>query len=158
MNPFKRTSVASLANTSDHSSEGGGSNRNSLEAPIELSEQLTPRRPLRSDEQRRLSRPNSFQLMPPIMNSTSNSSLVSNTSSTAENSDFELGDEMPTPPLPEKTAYSDYSNVEITPSPSHHRANSGNRKSKPVPPLPTELNGTPPPVPKKYTSKQASLT
>lgn len=39
MNPFKRTSVASLANTSDHSSEGGGSNRNSLEAPIELSEQ-----------------------------------------------------------------------------------------------------------------------
>lgn len=40
MNPFKRTSVASLANASDHSSsEGGGSNRNSLEAPIELSEQ-----------------------------------------------------------------------------------------------------------------------
>lgn len=29
---------------------------------------------------------------------------------------------------------------------------------QPVPPLPTELNGTPPPVPKKYTSKQASLT
>nr|XP_022344054.1 dedicator of cytokinesis protein 1-like isoform X2 [Crassostrea virginica] len=160
MNPFKRTSVASTtANISDHSSsEGGGSNRNSLEAPIELSEQLTTRRPPRPDQdQRRLSRPNSFQLMHPIMNSTSSTSLVSNTSSTNENSDQELGDD--TPPLPEKTAYSDYTNVEITPSPSsHHRANTGNRKSKPVPPLPTEMNGTPPPVPKKNTAKQASLT
>ncbi|XP_062566377.1 dedicator of cytokinesis protein 1-like isoform X2 [Saccostrea cucullata] len=156
-NPFsqKRTSVASTANLSDHSSEGGGSNRNSLEAPIELTEQLTPRRPLR-DEQRRLSRPNSFQLLTPMMNSTSNSSLVSNTSSTIE--DSEQGDEMPTPPLPEKTSFSDYSNVEISSSPSHARSNSGNRKSKPVPPLPTEMNGTPPPVPKKYTLKQASLT
>lgn len=29
---------------------------------------------------------------------------------------------------------------------------------QPVPPLPTEMNGTPPPVPKKNTAKQASLT
>jgi hypothetical protein len=48
-----------------------------------------------------------------------------------ENSDPEAGEEQPTPPLPEKTAYSDYSNIEIAPpAPSYHRSNSGNRKSK----------------------------
>lgn len=145
-NLFKRSSVAA----SDQSSEGGSSNRNSLEAPIELTEQITPRRPLRPEtNDRRQSRPASNQFSPVQMsylNSGSMNSLISNSSSVLDNtSDTESSDEPP--PLPDKC--SDYTNVTTNDTPPiPTRATATNRKSKPIPPLPTE-GGSPPPVPKK---------
>ncbi|KAJ8317295.1 hypothetical protein KUTeg_005199 [Tegillarca granosa] len=72
------------------------------------------------------------------------------------NSDSDIGEERAPPPLPEKPEkhhYADYSNLpdKETPPPTHTRL--GHRKSKPVPPLPTENDtpepSNPPPVPKK---------
>ncbi|VDI17266.1 small subunit ribosomal protein S24 [Mytilus galloprovincialis] len=139
-NLFKRTSFAA----SDQSSEGGSSNRNSLEQPIELTEQITPRRPLRPDaNDRRQNRPSSNQFAPSTLsylnNAGSNSSLIDN------NSDTDTSDEPP--PLPDKCADS------TTPveTPPIHNRQAGHRKSKPIPPLPNE-GGSPPPVPKKSST------
>ncbi|KAJ8317292.1 hypothetical protein KUTeg_005196 [Tegillarca granosa] len=122
---------------------------------------ITPKRPPRpeSTDQRRQSRPVSstqFRLDSTLNNS--NSSLLSNHSSgfLDNNSDSDIGEERAPPPLPEKPEkhhYADYSNLpdKETPPPTHTRL--GHRKSKPVPPLPTENDtpepSNPPPVPKK---------
>ncbi|XP_052098499.1 dedicator of cytokinesis protein 1-like isoform X2 [Mytilus californianus] len=147
-NLFKRTSFAA----SDQSSEGGSSNRNSLEQPIELTEQMdpwknipiTPRRPLRPDaNDRRQTRPGSNQFAPSTLsylnNAGSNSSLIDN------NSDTESSDEPP--PLPDKCADSTTTNE----TPQMPNRQIGHRKSKPIPPLPNE-GGSPPPVPKKSST------
>lgn len=146
-NLFKRTSFAA----SDESSGGGSSNRNSLEQPIELTEHITPRRPLRPDNnERRQSRPASNQFAPAqlsylnsgSMSSLSNSSLVDN------NSDTESSDDPP-PPIPDKCL--DYTNVSINETPPIPTRPTTHRKSKPIPPLPND-GVLPPPVPKKSST------
>ncbi|XP_071039760.1 dedicator of cytokinesis protein 1 isoform X2 [Parasteatoda tepidariorum] len=90
---------------------------------IELSEQLTPTRPLRSEMEKRYSRPSSGQFRhqtpsPTGMNRSPSSSLYSlslpSTPSTLScislTNTHDNGEEKP-PPLPQKQAYADYTNI-----------------------------------------------
>ncbi|ESO92727.1 hypothetical protein LOTGIDRAFT_232874 [Lottia gigantea] len=95
-----------------------------------LNEQLVARRPPRPESDKS-PRPPSNQFRPDQFLSTSSLSLASNTTVTSDTSDAFSSDEPP--PLPEKTAYADYTNT-----------------NKPQPPLPVEAErDKPPPVPKK---------
>ncbi|XP_021375284.1 dedicator of cytokinesis protein 1-like isoform X4 [Mizuhopecten yessoensis] len=133
---FKRTSVAA---SSDHSSEGSNSNRNSLEVAsiIELNEQeltflssgnqrrtrlpsygdkITPKRPLRPENnEKRQSRTysNQFKTESFTTLNISTNSLASNNTDTNSSSDQEQTDTLLEPPqLPEKhNTCSDYSNL-----------------------------------------------
>ncbi|XP_050389742.1 dedicator of cytokinesis protein 1 [Patella vulgata] len=120
-------------------------NRTSLEQPIELSEQLVTRRPPRPESDKN-SRPVSNQFRSDNL-STSSLSLASNTTATSDTSDAFSSDEPP--PLPEKSAYADYTNtVDVDPQTLPRRPSATpSIKNKPQPPLPEA--DRPPPVPKK---------
>jgi hypothetical protein len=99
----------------DTNSFFGNSNQSSPPV-IELSEQLTPHRPLRSEIDRRLSRPNSGQYRTHKTHSptrslshgaSSNSLLLSPCLSS---SGLDENDDKP-PPLPVKQSYADYGNL-----------------------------------------------
>ncbi|XP_055899924.1 dedicator of cytokinesis protein 1-like isoform X3 [Biomphalaria glabrata] len=144
------------------------SHRNSVDSPIELSEQLTPKRPLRPETERRPSRPPSAQLS----NSHAHSGSTNSLSSTHSRLSGDQGDlvaavnayavttmqepanDVP-PPLPEKQSASDYLNQagEIVRRPSSISQHSNSRHKPPPPPPPVlEVSeDTPPPVPPKPT-------
>ncbi|KAH9503217.1 Dedicator of cytokinesis protein 1 [Bulinus truncatus] len=145
------------------------SQRNSVDTPIELSEQLTPKRPLRPETERRPSRPPSTQLSNSYPHSGSTNSLSSAqsrlsgdqndlvaavTSYAAANLHAVTTPEPPSdvpPPLPEKQSSSDYLNhagdiVRRASSVSQH---SNRQKPLPPPPPVIEDDDTPPPVPPK---------
>ncbi|PVD30241.1 hypothetical protein C0Q70_09503 [Pomacea canaliculata] len=101
---------------------GDSSQRNSCEL-IELNEQacsasLTPRRPPRPDSERRPSRPPSGLSLPPLGSKTNSVSSLASSESTVTSTSNRLSDasepdstdEQP-PPIPEKQAYADYSNM-----------------------------------------------
>ncbi|CAL1526733.1 unnamed protein product [Lymnaea stagnalis] len=134
------------------------SQRNSLDSPIELSEQLTPKRPPRPDTERRPSRPPSAQLTNNYPHSGSTNSLTSSRLSGEQNdlvaavTAYELATNEAPPPLPEKQSYSDYMNQSgdiVRRASSISQTN----RQKPLPPTPpsplVEGDDTPPPVPPK---------
>eukprot|EP00106_Octopus_bimaculoides_P019984 XP_014787426.1 PREDICTED: dedicator of cytokinesis protein 1-like isoform X1 [Octopus bimaculoides] len=139
----------------DASNIASSSQRNSVEQRLELNEQLTPKRPLRPDSERRNSRPASSQFHPDQTLSVfhaSASSLCSNISntletpeSTSDDSDF-YGEP---PPLPEKLTFADYTNTmgEDSQIVSHRLITTVGPKNKPPPPIPVEEEI--PPVPRK---------
>ncbi|XP_067134875.1 dedicator of cytokinesis protein 1-like [Centruroides vittatus] len=117
---------------------------------IELNEQLTPHRPLRSEVEKRQSRPSSghFKQIPTpsptrqsfnygsVPSTPSTPRLFSPVTSTPNNTDDKP------PPLPQKQAYADYTNLTDDMSYSNTRKSSmtlPNRvKHKPPPPLPVK--------------------
>ncbi|KAG8178683.1 hypothetical protein JTE90_011611 [Oedothorax gibbosus] len=115
---------------------------------IELSEQLTPQRPLRSGviSERRLSRPSSgqFRHQTPsptgMSRSPSESTYSLSLPSTPSTMSLEISEEKP-PPLPQKQAYSDYTNItedmQFCGPPRKNSVTLTLRaKNKPPPPLP----------------------
>ncbi|XP_064466141.1 dedicator of cytokinesis protein 1-like [Ornithodoros turicata] len=137
------------------------------EAPIiELNEQLTPHRPLRSEVEKRHSRPSSGQFKmqpsspsqpttPAMMPAPAFLQFPSSSPSTSLSSvvvDEELVDQPP--PLPQKQAYADYTNMtEDTPALPARKPTlylSPGSKTRPQPPLPAkEANNVTPLLPKK---------
>ncbi|XP_064601988.1 dedicator of cytokinesis protein 1-like isoform X2 [Liolophura sinensis] len=155
------TKVGNIIRRASHVSDSLRGSGALTEQPIELSQQLTPKRPPRPENDKRGSRGSAHFRDQPLsllnnMNSSSTSlaSSASNASTTTV-SDFEETEivEEP-PPLPEKASYADYTNVssEIPPIPqriSPLRPNQ--KKDKAPPPLPVqeeEENG-PPALPQK---------
>ncbi|BFY99041.1 hypothetical protein BsWGS_02080 [Bradybaena similaris] len=138
------------------------SQRNSLDSPaIELTEQLTPKRPPRPETERRPSRPPSAQLNNNFQHSGSMNSLVSSQSgagtlssrlSGADTSDPDTPSDEP-PPLPDKQSYSDYSNQsgEIIRRASSASQPGNRQKALPPPPpiVDDDDDDIPPPVPPK---------
>ncbi|XP_059148668.1 dedicator of cytokinesis protein 1-like isoform X3 [Physella acuta] len=131
------------------------SHRNSLESPaIELSEQLTPKRPLRPEPERRPSRPPSAQLSNTYSGST-NSLTSSHSGDTllkrlSGDTFDEVGNGEAAPPLPQKLGYSDHfsqSGDIVRRASSVSQA--GNRQKPPPPPPPALDDDKPPPVPPK---------
>ncbi|KAF8795296.1 Dedicator of cytokinesis protein 1 like protein [Argiope bruennichi] len=122
---------------------------------IELSEQLTPQRPLRSEVEKRQSRPSSGQFRhqtpsPTGMNRSPSASLYSlslpSTPSTLScvslSNNIENNEEKP-PPLPQKQAYSDYTNITEDmqfncPTRKNSMSLTLRAKNKPPPPLPVK--------------------
>ncbi|XP_025093618.1 LOW QUALITY PROTEIN: dedicator of cytokinesis protein 1-like [Pomacea canaliculata] len=137
---------------------GDSSQRNSCEL-IELNEQLTPRRPPRPDSERRPSRPPSGLSLPPLGSKTNSVSSLASSESTVTSTSNRLSDasepdstdEQP-PPIPEKQAYADYSNMNPSDPPPVPRRTStvSTHRQKPLPPVPAE-EPPPPPVPRKMS-------
>ncbi|XP_012940011.1 dedicator of cytokinesis protein 1 isoform X2 [Aplysia californica] len=135
--------------------------RNSIDSPpIELSEQLTPKRPPRPDTERRPSRPPSVQMKLENMRDKSGSvnSLTSSRSggtftsrlSDASDTDFAGGEP---PPLPDKQSHAE-GDIMRPDREAGRRASSvsqaGNRQKPPPPPPPTlDEDDIPPALPPK---------
>ncbi|XP_074643938.1 dedicator of cytokinesis protein 1-like [Tubulanus polymorphus] len=125
--------------------------RGDISKMIELTEELTPQRPRRPDPEKRNSQRHSRQFSLNLSTSTE-PSTPSSTSGSQES--LPLTEECP-PPLPVKTQYADYSNINIIPptdSPSDNKRMTSFilRKDKPVPPLP--ISEPPPALPGKHTT------
>ncbi|XP_076317091.1 dedicator of cytokinesis protein myoblast city isoform X3 [Tachypleus tridentatus] len=151
---LRRSSGASVTCPSENHSHSlwYDTTGNKTDGPvIELSEQLTPHRPLRSEADKRLSRPSSGH----FRSKTPQSQIGFSTpppcsSSLSPHLPPEEVDDKP-PPLPQKQAYADYTNItdDMHMSPRKSSLFSSARlKNKPPPPLPVKA-GTPPAVPRK---------
>ncbi|KFM61426.1 Dedicator of cytokinesis protein 2, partial [Stegodyphus mimosarum] len=138
---------------------------------IELSEQLTPHRPLRSEAEKRHSRPSSGQFQrrtpsPTRMSRSPSSSLYSlslpstpSAMSPVSLTDVDAPEEKP-PPLPQKQAYADYTNISEdmqfnTISRKNSLSLSLRTKNKPPPPLPVK-EGTASPQLSQYSESDSA--
>lgn len=169
---LRRNSAASLSSQHEEKSQSQWydlplTTDKGSEAPIiELNEQLTPHRPLRSEAEKRHSRPSSGQFKLPPSTPPSQGAGGATTPSLATATSFPMfpaSSSAPTcspepplevdkpPPLPQKQAYADYTNVtaEDTPAlPARKPSLSipGMTKNRPQPPLPAKegsKEGTP---------------
>ncbi|XP_054707947.1 dedicator of cytokinesis protein 1-like [Uloborus diversus] len=126
---------------------------------IELSEPLTPHRPLRSEAEKRLSRPSSGQFRhqtpsPTPMSRSPSVSLYSlslpSTPLATSPTSIEMNDEKP-PPLPQKQAYADYTNL------TDDMQFSGTLRKNSVSLTLRAKNKPPPPLPVKESSPGVSV-
>lgn len=161
---LRRNSAASLSSQHEEKSQSQwydlplATDKGGSEAPIiELNEQLTPHRPLRSEAEKRHSRPSSGQFRlppstPPSQGGATTPSLA--TAVSFPTFPFSCSPEPPEvdrpPPLPQKQAYADYTNLtDDTPAlPARKPSLSipGMTKNRPQPPLPVKegsKEGTP---------------
>ncbi|CAN7990561.1 unnamed protein product [Ixodes hexagonus] len=155
---LRRNSAASLSSQHEEKSQSQWYDlpltTDKAEAPIiELNEQLTPHRPLRSEAEKRHSRPSSgqFKLPPstppqavtPSLASAMTFPLFPASSSVTPSSPDGLDGEMDRPPpLPQKQAYADYTNItDDVPTLAMRKPSlsiPSGAKSRPQPPLPVK--------------------
>lgn len=154
---LRRNSAASLTSQQEEKSQSQWYdlplNPEKAEAPIiELNEQLTPHRPLRSEAEKRHSRPTSGQFKLPSSTPPSQAStpclatalpMFPNSASAAPFSpDAPEGPSDRPPPLPQKQAYADYTNITedmpVVPVRKPSFALPTAAKSRPQPPLPVK--------------------